>query len=141
MKQPLLLCYNLEGETYRKTRLLAMRFKLLVRPVKKEEYGQTLNALCGYAQPAEAAYEGESFSDSMIVMANYGHQHAQFLQALRRAGVKDIALKAVLTPTNGEWDSIRLHHELSLEREALESGKARVHEEPAPDGADSQTAK
>lgn len=129
MKQPMLLCYNLEGETLRKTRLTAMRFKFFFRPVKKEEYSQSLNALCGYEKPANVVYEGEGFSDSMLVLANYSPVHASFFQALRRAGVKDIALKAILTPTNGEWDSIRLHHELSLEREALKDGKERIHQE------------
>ena len=47
MKQPILLCYNLEGERLNRIRLAAMRLKIRVRPVKKEEYGKALGALCG----------------------------------------------------------------------------------------------
>lgn len=135
MKRPMLLCYNLEGETLRKTRLAAMRFKLLFRPVQKEEYGQRLNALCGYEALDDTTYDGEGFSEGMLVLANYTPVHSQFFSALRHMGVKDIALKAILTPTNGAWNSIQLHHELSLEHEALKNGNERIHKESDPDRA------
>mgnify|MGYP001566440801 FL=1 len=37
MKQPVLLCYNLSGEKMQKIRLAAMRLKIRVRPVEKDE--------------------------------------------------------------------------------------------------------
>ena len=36
-------------------------------------------------------------------------------------------LKAVLTPTNREWDSVALHAELCREREAIRAGQAAAH--------------
>ena len=41
MKQPVLLCYNLSGEKMQKIRLAAMRLKIRVRPVEKDEYAQS----------------------------------------------------------------------------------------------------
>ena len=69
MKQPVLLCYNLSGEKMQKIRLAAMRLKIRVRPVEKDEYAQTVAALCGLEEKADAAYVGAGFEDEMLVMA------------------------------------------------------------------------
>ena len=46
-----------------------------------------------------------------------------FLQGLRRAGVRPGGLKAVLTPTNAQWDSLALYTELCREREAISQAR------------------
>lgn len=126
MKQPVLLCYNLEKEKYGKVRLAAMRFKVRVRPVGREEYACPLGALCDGKEPAQADAAG-SFQDEMLVMAYFPQVLVtQLLQALRKAGAA-IALKAVLTPTNAAWSSLTLHGELCKERQALESGAQGAH--------------
>ena len=100
MRQPVLLCYNLKDESFRKVRLAAMRFKIRIRPVSPSEYGETLAALCGMEPPAGLPAPG-AFADDMLVMAHLSSlQASQFLQSLRRLGVPPIALKAMLTPTN-----------------------------------------
>ena len=71
MKQPVLLCYNLSGEKMQKIRLAAMRLKIRVRPVEKDEYAQTVAALCGLEEETDAAYVGAGFEDEMLVMANF----------------------------------------------------------------------
>ena len=47
-----------------------------------------------------------------------------FLQAFRRQKLAPVRLKAVLTPTNREWDSVALHAELCRERQAIAEGQA-----------------
>lgn len=127
MRQPVLLCYNLKDESFRKVRLAAMRFKIRVRPVAPSEYGETLAALCGMEPPAGLPAPG-AFADEMLVMAHLSSlQASQFLQSLRRLGVPPIALKAMLTPTNCAWNSLMLHNEISSEHAALEAGKQAVH--------------
>ena len=121
MRQPVLLCYNLKDESFRKVRLAAMRFKIRIRPVSPSEYGETLAALCGMEPPAGLPAPG-TFADEM--------QASQFLQSRRRLGVPPIALKAMLTPTNCEWNSLTLHNEISSEHAALEAGKQAVHSAP-----------
>ena len=123
MRQPVLLCYNLKEEAFKKVRLAAMRFKIRVRPVAPSEYGETLAALCGMEPPAGLPAPG-AFEDEMLVMAHLSSlQASQFLQSLRRLGVPPIALK----------NSLTLHGELSSEHAALEAGKKAVH--PAPDAS------
>ena len=131
MKQPTLLMYNLSGERARAISMAAMRLKIRVRRVEPEEYGLPLAILCGLEAEAPEAVQVQPFEDEMLVMALFpaGMMNA-FLQAMRRMGVAPVALKAVLTPTNAAWDSVRLHEELSREREAILSGASAAHEQP-----------
>ena len=126
MKPPVLLTYNLQGECAAKTRLVAMRFRVRVRNVSPLEYGRTLEALIENAPETDGT--GEPFAEEMLVMANFPAPLVQaFLQGLRRAGVRPGGLKAVLTPTNAQWDSLALYTELCREREAIAQGAASVH--------------
>ena len=47
MKQPVLLCYNLNGYKARNVHMTAMRMKIRVRNVAKEEYALPLSVLLG----------------------------------------------------------------------------------------------
>lgn len=129
MKQSVLLCYNLSGEKMQKIRLAAMRLKIRVRPVEKDEYAQTVAALCGLEEKTDAAYVGAGFEDEMLVMANFpaGMMNA-FLGLFRRMGIAPVALKAMLTPTNAAWDSEKLHAEIAGEHQAMMNGKEKRHQ-------------
>ena len=128
MKQAVLLCYNLAPEKAQKIRLAAMRLKIRVRPVAKEEYGQTLAALCGMEETTDAAYGGAGFEDEMLVMANFpAAMMNTFLGLFRRMGIAPVALKAILTPTNAQWDSEKLHTEIASEHEAMTKGNGAAH--------------
>ncbi len=128
MKQAVLLCYNLAPEKAQKIRLAAMRLKIRVRPVAKEEYGQTLAALCGMEETTDAAYGGAGFEDEMLVMANFpAAMMNTFLGLFRRMGIAPVALKAILTPTNAQWDSEKLHAEIASEHEAMMKGNGAAH--------------
>lgn len=128
MKQAVLLCYNLAPEKAQKIRLAAMRLKIRVRPVAKEEYGQTLTALCGMEETTDAAYGGAGFEDEMLVMANFpAAMMNTFLGLFRRMGIAPVALKAILTPTNAQWDSEKLHAEIASEHEAMMKGNGAAH--------------
>ena len=128
MKQAVLLCYNLAPEKAQKIRLAAMRLKIRVRPVAKEEYGQTLAALCGMEETTDAAYGRAGFEDEMLVMANFQTAMMNtFLGLFRRMGIAPVALKAILTPTNAQWDSEKLHAEIASEHEAMMKGNGAAH--------------
>lgn len=121
-----LLVYNLSGERYQKLRLTAMRFRIRLRPVRPEEYAETLAALCGTEPLAGTPFTGDGFDDEMLVMADFPTGLAQqFLSGLKRMNAPHVALKAVLTSTNRAWNSVRLNKELSGERAALEAGGKR----------------
>ena len=97
-----------------------------MRGVLAAEYDRPVGELADTAPGG--SWEGEAFSDEMLVMAHFPAPLLQaFLQGMRRAGVRPVALKAVLTPTNAAWDSNALHAELCKEREAITAGSASVH--------------
>ena len=129
MKQPVLLCYNLSGEKMQKIRLAAMRLRIRIRPVEKNEYAQTIAALCGLEKKTDAAYAGAGFEDEMLVMANFpAGMMNTFLGLFRRMGIAPVALKAMLTPTNAAWNSEKLHAEIAGEHQAMMNGKEKRHQ-------------
>ena len=126
MKPPVLLTYNLRGERAAKIRMVAMRFRVRLRAVEKREYARPLGELVESGPDGD--WNGEAFDEEMLVMAHFPPALMQaFLQGLRRAGVRPGGLKAMLTPTNAQWDSRALHAELCKEREAISQGAASVH--------------
>ena len=126
MKPPVLLTYNLRGERAAKTRRVAMRFRVRLREVERREYARPLVELV--ESGPEGDWEGDAFDEEMLVMAHFPPALMQaYLQGLRRAGVRPGGLKAMLTPTNAQWDSRALHAELCKEREAISHGAASVH--------------
>ena len=128
MKPPVLLTYNLHGERAAKIRMAAMRFRVRLRAVERREYARPLAELV--ENGPEGDWAGEAFDEEMLVMAHFPPALVQaFLQGLRRTGVRPGGLKAVLTPTNAQWDSLALYTELCREREAIAQGAASVHEQ------------
>ena len=87
MKPPVLLTYNLHGDRAAKIRLVAMRFRIRVRGVLAAEYDRPVGELADTAPGG--SWEGEAFSDEMLVMAHFPAPLLQaFLQGMRRAGVR-----------------------------------------------------
>ena len=121
MNHPILLAYNLhpEGPKSTKIKQLCVRLGIRFRLVEPGEYGRPLLSLL--APAAKGPEVRDPFEDEMLVFANFnGEQLDLFLKSYREARLVPIALKAVLTPTNSNWTSIQLHHELSLEHAEME---------------------
>lgn len=134
MKSPMLLCFNMPPEKAAKLRLICMRFSIRFQPVPQEDWGKTLSALCGLEDSAPEAATPEAFSEEMMVMALFPAGMAQqFLLALKRAKLPPVALKAVLTSTNSQWNPVQLYMELCRERDALRQGKQTVHTPQEPE--------
>ena len=122
MAVPTVLLYNLENEKGRKIKLLCLTQKLRARAVSPAEYGETVGALAGFGERTGASYTGPGFSGEMLVMAGLsGRQLDAFLRGLRQKCGGTVALKAILTETNMEWDSVQLYQELQRERQAMEA--------------------
>ena len=115
MNAPLVLLYNLDNRNGSRLRLICLKLHIRVRTVAPAEL----------AEPVGALAEGEPFADEMMVMVHFGGKLLnQFLQEIRAAHLPGVGLKAVLTPTNMEWSSVRLHDELRREHEAMRYGQA-----------------
>ena len=124
MNMPLILLYNLDTPKGAKIRRMCLPLGLRTRLVTPEEYGLTLGELAEGAAP-ETPWTGETFGDEMLVLVNCpGPLLDRFLQGFRRNKIPPVALKAVLTPTNGTWNSLALREELAKEREAIRQGQA-----------------
>ena len=124
--RPTVLLYNLENETGRKIRLLCMQCKLRARGVVPAQYRQTLAALAGTAeeQPCAPA-QAEEIPEPMLLLCGLSeHQLNALLRGFRTGRIAQIPLKAVLTPTNRDWDSVTLYHALQEEHSALHGGAA-----------------
>ena len=105
MNTPTILLYNLDNPRGAKIRRMCL-------------------SLAEGAVP-ETPYSGDGFDDEMLLIVNCpGPLLDLFLQAFRRQKLAPVRLKAVLTPTNREWDSVALHAELCRERQAIAEGQA-----------------
>lgn len=113
MNQPMVLCYNMEGERAEQVRALALQAGIQPFLVPSEAYAQTIGALCGILVPTEEAHEGEGFEEEMMLMAFLQKgMLSRFLDGFRDSRVAPVQLKAMLTENNSQWTSLRLHSEL-----------------------------
>ena len=127
MPQPVLLTYHVPAKYAAKLRVLAVRMGIRVRAVEKWEYLQPVGSFTGDCESFEAFYDGEGFSDQMLVMAHFPQSvFSRFLQELRAARLS-FPLKCVLTESNRGWSSLELHEQLCEERDAIAHG-ASAHD-------------
>ena len=121
MAQPLVLIYNLEAPVEVRLTALCERQGIAVSRVNPWEHGLPIGALAGIPVGRTSAPVMEAgFSDPMLVMCHMlSFQLDAFLQGMRSDGIPRIALKAVLTPSNVTWSSVKLRDELAREHEAF----------------------
>lgn len=98
-------------------KLCALR-GLRLRPVEPGETGRALESLAfGKQSPAGPA---APIPEPLLVLCSFSSaQLDSLLATLRKAGVPQSCLKAVLTPTNAGWTFRQLYDELCLEREQM----------------------
>ena len=135
MMQKTVLLYNVQD----KNRLLKIRQALLplgirIRLVNKEDYGKPVGLLAGIKGIDAAEQESDlkdDFNDEMAVMAGFtSAQVDAFIRALYKRGVGRIDYKAILTPYNVLWSSVKLYREIKKEHEAM-TGQSRMEGEYA----------
>jgi len=116
LAHPVMLCYNLKDDRAHRISLMAMQHGIHLRPVKPEEYHQTIAALLDMEEPVNSLYDGEKFDREMLLMANFpGALLNSFLNAFHESKIPPVRLKCMLTENNSHWTSLHLHEELSQE--------------------------
>ena len=117
------LLYNLGGDKGSRLRMLCLRLRVRIQEVAPGEYGETLAALTGRAERTHAP-AGAPLAGEMLVFVEFDNGLLnRFLTEARKAKCT-VALKAVLTPTNMNWTSLRLHEEISKEHAAMRQGQS-----------------
>lgn len=98
-----------------------------VRHIQSVDYRQKLGYLLhlpGYVD--SGCHFGTAFSDEMAVMVGFdARQLNAFLDYFRQTGLRRIEFKAMLTPTNVNWDVLTLYSHLCAERAGLEAAKRK----------------
>lgn len=124
MSGPMILEYNLDKPQKLKLMFACAQLKIACHSVPREDYNQPIAALAGMRKRLPDSFEGEGFTDEMLVMVNFtGPLLNAFLNALRQNHAMRIALKAVMTPHNADWDSVRLHDAILKEHIAMHQKK------------------
>ena len=121
MTKQAVLLYNCSGPQWTKLHQMMMMLRFRIRMIRPEQYHLPLEQLAqGQGEPA-ADNVPETFPESMMVFSGVGQAQLEaILNAIRLSKLPPIPLKAVLTDSNREWDSLRLHEELLKEKAALE---------------------
>lgn len=123
MGGPMILAFNLNAATLTGINAICNALGLRCKAISREGFTLPLGAMLGIPVSA-APMAGENFDEPMLVMCNLNEeQFNSFLEALRRAPLPRIDLKAVLTPTNVGWSACQLYAELCREREAFRRSK------------------
>lgn len=121
MTKQAVLLYNCSGPQWTKLHQMMMMLRFRIRVIRPEQYRLTLEQLAqGQGEPAADSVP-QAFPESMMVFCGVGQAQLEaILNAVRLSKLPPIPLKAVLTDSNREWDSLRLHEELLKEKAALE---------------------
>ena len=122
MNAPQILMYNLDNPRKLKILMICGQLKIKARSVAVSDYAQPIGVLAGLRNRTDAVYSGAGFPEEMLLMVNFsGALLNGFLNAMRQNRLPGIPLKAVLTDTNADWDSVRLHDEILREHIAMHS--------------------
>lgn len=120
------LLYNFENSPkLRGLKMIFLKMGIRMRMVTPDMYLQTIGALAhikGY-EWTDQVYEGDSFSDEMMVMSGFSNARLdELLRQMRKNKIPRIALKAIVTAHNASWNSLMLHGELGKEHAMMTGG-------------------
>lgn len=120
------LFYNFSDDRLRRAKFALMPLKIAVKSVEKQDFNQPVGYLAGIKgiEPQAEKYSGNGFEEEMLVMHNFTSKSMELLiKALAKHGVGRIPLKAVVTPTNKDWDSVSLYRAIKADHEEMTKNK------------------
>lgn len=127
-EQATALLYNLaQTQKGNQIKFILIQLGVRIKNIQPNQYHIPLGILSGADKTAQSPsdlYTGEGFSEEMLVMKGFSNALLdEFLLRMRKAGIPRIELKAVLTPSNQNWNSLTLYEE--LKKEALSISNSR----------------
>lgn len=121
MRETVLL-YNFDDVRLPKVKRALLPLKICVKTVDKKDFSQPIGYLVGMKdiEPVEEQYNDNGFTDEMLLMSGFTSAKIDALiKALHKNGVGRIDLKAVVTPTNKDWNSIELYKAVKADHEEM----------------------
>lgn len=125
--QKIILAYNFAPERLQALRLVCMMLKVQLRAVPRSELLQPLGCLAGApgVEAVQEAYAGEEAAEEMLVLCGFTRPDLdRLLSAIKKGKLKQVALKAMLTPYNMQWSGLKLQRELAQEHAYMHGKKA-----------------
>ena len=95
--------------------------------VPREQLLQPLGYLAGVpgVEPVTEEYAGSEAAEEMLILCGFNRPDLdRLLSAIRKGKLKQVALKAALTPTNALWSGVKLQGELAQEHAYMHGRKA-----------------
>ena len=123
----LVLAYNFTGERLAALKLACMLVKSPLKVVPREQLLQPLGYLAGVpgVEPVTEEYAGSEAAEEMLILCGFNRPDLdRLLSAIRKCKLKQVALKAALTPTNALWSGVKLQGELAQEHAYMHGRKA-----------------
>ncbi len=124
--QPQVLLFNLpRDERCAKLEAYLRESGVAVRHVQPKDFTLPVGALLGLSPaPVVGSQLSLPFTDEMMLMCFFDQKRLNaLLSFFSETGLKRIALKAMLTPTNLSWSACELHRNLSAEHEQFQRMK------------------
>lgn len=116
-----LLAFHFTDTELFQLRQIAATLKLHLVPVADYDYLQPLSSLAsGKKNPLAAPHTGNVPEENLLLLCDFTEKRMdKLLLALRKSSLQ-IDYKAILTPTNKQWNVLRLLLELQAEKAAYQ---------------------
>lgn len=121
-----ILAFNFTEERLKALKLISMMLRVQLRAVSRSEMNQPVGFLAGAAgiEPASEAYAGEEAQQEMLVLCAFTRPDLdRLLTAIKKSSLRQVALKAMLTPHNAKWSALQLQTELAAEHKFMHDKK------------------
>lgn len=122
MNETLLLFHAPSRPELLKIQRALLPLHIRLRCISQKDYLQPLGFLAGMKKfsPTTEVYDGEEFSAPLFLFCFFQNNRLdQALAALRRCGAGPFPYKAILTPTNCEWNVLTCFNEVKKEHEQM----------------------
>ena len=122
MNETLLLFHAPSRPELLKIQRALLPLHIRLRCISQKDYLQPLGFLAGMKKfsPTTEVYDGEELSAPLFLFSFFQNNRLdQALAALRRCGAGPFPYKAILTPTNCEWNVLTCFNEVKKEHEQM----------------------
>ncbi len=122
----IVLLYNFSEERLQGVKRSLIPIRAMAKTVEKADYNKKLGRLVGLE-----GYEGgeggdvQDFDEELLVMYGFDSGDIDLLiRSLRKYGVGRVALKAIVTGTNIDWNSYELYCAVRADHEEMQKNRS-----------------